>query len=259
MFRFKKFSISDDRSTMKVGTDAVLLGSWTQVPCSTSVNSSFADHAPLVLEVGCGSGVISLMLAQRAPYAKIIGIDIHEESVKQAQENLSISPFDNVSFHTADFLSLLDAASPLPHFRDFIGRFSVVVSNPPYHVESLLSPQMARAMARNEQFLPFADLVRTSSLLLQGGGHLQVVIPASARSEFQCCAEVSGLSLVRALIIKTTERKPARRVLLDFMKPCSEANFPTNQICVNEQEIVLMDSAGLRSTAYSELCKEYYL
>lgn len=243
MFRFKQFVISDDQSTMKVGTDAVLLGSWAWVP----------EGAHQILEVGCGCGVISMMVAQRAQNSDILGIDIHEPSVKQAQKNLQQSPFRNVRFSKADFLSF-------PKFSDSIGKFTTIISNPPYHTESLLPPDKSRAMARNEQFLPFSEFVHTSSLLLEKNGHLQVILPVSAKDYFETCCKRESLFLKRTLLVRSTDSKPVRRVLLDFIKLPGQDQKDSPLLDNPElSEIILMDSSGLRSKAYSALCKDYYL
>lgn len=229
---------------MKVGTDAVLLGAWAEVP---------KDNSAPILEVGCGSGVISLMVAQKANGVRIMGIDIHKPSVLQARENLRMSPFCNVEFMEADFLSL-------PENSDFIGAFSTIISNPPYHTESLLSPATTRAAARSEHFLPFPDFARTSSVLLKEGGHLQVIIPTAAEESFMQYCNANGLYVSRALYVRTTQSKPARRVLLDFIKVAlNDSSEYAASIPPNVAEILISDSSGMRSKAYSELCKEYYL
>lgn len=252
MFRFKKFTINDEMSSMKVGTDAVLLGAWAWLP-----NAQNSDAK--VLEVGCGCGVISLMLAQRAPAVRIYGIDIHKDSVVQALDNKDHSQFNNIDFFNLDYLSVLNNESPLPFGFDLKDSLSCIISNPPYHTETLLPPKEHRAMARNEKFLPFAEFVRISSAILKEGGHLQVVIPTLARDEFHRYSQQYNFTLSRVLLVKTIEQKGPRRILLDYIKcDISLQDTATNKFH-EEKEIVLMDKSGMRSKAYSDLCAEYYL
>lgn len=229
MFSFKRFSIADDMSTIKVGTDAVLLGSWAWLP----------EHGD-ILDVGCGCGVISLMIAQRAPEARILGIDIHKPSVLQARNNAENSPFDNVQFRTADFRA-----------ADLNTSFSAIISNPPYHTETLHAPSAHRAAARSEAYLPFIDLIRRSYELLTEGGHLEVILPAQAKDAFhELCSNI-GFTLSRSTYVRTTLKKVPKRVLLDFTKGSCTTEAPT--------EIILLDEAGLRSKTYSQLCQDFYL
>lgn len=229
MFQFKQFDIRDDCSSLKVGTDAVLLGAWAHVP-----------EQGRVLDVGCGCGVITLMAAQRAPEAEILGIDIHEPSVEQAIRNASASPFRHVTFRTADFL-----IADLPHPID------AIISNPPYHTETLQAPSCTRAAARSEEFLPFPSFINRASMLLAMGGHLEVILPVQAQEQFQTLCTEHDLNLSRCTLVRTTPRKCPKRVLLDFIKGAS----PTPTL----NEITLLDEAGLRSKTYSELCRDFYL
>lgn len=229
MFQFKQFDIQDDCSSLKVGTDAVLLGAWAHVP-----------EQGRVLDVGCGCGVITLMAAQRAPEAEILGIDIHEPSVEQAIRNASASPFRHVTFRTADFLT-----ADLPHPID------AIISNPPYHTETLQAPSSARAAARSEEYLPFPAFIDRASALLCSGGHLDVILPVQAQGQFQSLCAERGLGLSRRTLIRTTPRKAPKRVLFDFIRGAS----PTPTLT----EITLLDEAGLRSKTYSELCRDFYL
>lgn len=233
--------MEDDRSSMKVGTDAVLLGAWCALP----------DEG-VILDVGCGCGVVALMAAQRRPESLVMGLDIHAPSVQQANENARRSPFGNVRFLHKDFLSAAvfdfsaEAASPV---------VTCILSNPPYHTETLQSPESSRAMARSEAYLPFADFVVQAFRLLTENGHLQVIIPAAARSQFVTEALRCGFSLCRQCMVRTTARKAPRRVLLDFVKgTASAADFP-----LHTEELILQESPGMRSKAYSELCEAFYL
>lgn len=233
MFRFKQFEIEDDYSSMKVGTDAVLLGCWAALP-----------ETGLILDVGSGCGVISLMMAQRAPECEICGVDIHVPSIEQARRNQQHSPFTNVSFYHYDFL---DASQ----HGEWTGLVNCIVSNPPYHTENLKSPKEGREAARSEEFLPFPMMVKRASDMLMQEGHLQVILPTQAQSIFHDICNQNGLSLCRQTLVRTTPQKEPKRVLLDFVKGRSPAVVRT--------ELTLQDSCGLRSKTYSDLCKDFYL
>lgn len=227
MFRFKQFSIEDNLSSMKVGTDAVLLGSWATLPAEG-----------VILDVGCGCGVIGLMAAQRAPQSQILGLDIHRPSVEQARYNSERSPFCNASFECQDF-------------RAFNAPVHCILSNPPYHTESLQSPCASRAAARSEAHLPFVSLIRHSAELLVKGGHLQVVIPTQAERLFHSLCNEAHLTLCRQTLVRTSSSKVPKRVLLDFKKGPNAS--------VERTEIVLTETGGVRSKTYNELCKDFYL
>lgn len=229
MFQFKQFTVQDDCSSLKVGTDAVLLGAWAHLP-----------QQGQILDVGCGCGVITLMAAQRALQAQVLGIDIHTPSVEQATRNAQTSPFRNVAFRTADFLAV-----QFPH------SFDAIISNPPYHTETLQAPSSARAAARSEEYLPFTSFVERSCALLAMGGHLEVILPTQAGELFAGLCLEQGFGLSRRTLIRTTPRKAPKRVLFDFIRGAS----PTPTLT----EITLLDEAGLRSKTYSELCREFYL
>lgn len=233
MFRFKQFSVADDLSSMKVGTDAVLLGAWMHLP----------EGVTQVLDVGCGCGVISLMMAQRAPKAQVLGIDIHAPSVAQAQRNAAESPFRNVQFQVADFCQTTQIGMP--------GTYDLIVSNPPYHTEALQAPSEPRAAARSEAFLPFATLIEQSYTLLKEGAHLGVVIPTPASEKFHTLCCFRGFSLCRKTLVQTTPKKSPKRVLLDFVKGPAE-----HTLC---DTLTLEETPGMRSKTYSELCKNFYL
>ena len=137
MFRFKQFAVRQDRCPMKVGTDGVLLGAWAEV----------RPGDRRMLDVGTGTGLIALMLAQRSA-ARITAVDVDAECATQAAENFAASPW-------AD---RLDAVAVAVQRYDPVERFDLIVSNPPYYVDSLLSPDEGRNTARHAAGLPFGEL-----------------------------------------------------------------------------------------------------
>ena len=142
LFRFKQFTIQHQRSSMKVGTDAVLLGAWCEL-----------DGARRVLDVGTGCGVIALMVAQRTTEADIWAIDIDSASVDEARENFLHSPWsDRLQVRQEDFNNLADADG-----------FDLIVTNPPYYNENVLPPDAVRSAARHTHALSFDQLMRGAS------------------------------------------------------------------------------------------------
>ena len=145
-FRFKKFTVYHDRCAMKVGTDGVLLGAWVNVS---------GDN---ILDIGTGTGLISLMMAQRNEKAVIDAIDIDSDAVSQAKDNIGNSPFSNrINSWNA---SLQEFSSKVEK------RYDVIVSNPPFFVQSLKSPNKERSVARHTDSLPVADLIKGGGCLL---------------------------------------------------------------------------------------------
>ncbi|MCF0236559.1 MAG: methyltransferase, partial [Bacteroidaceae bacterium] len=201
MFRFKRFTIHDDRCAMKVGTDGVLLGCWAALPI---------QGQGLALDVGAGSGLIALILAQRYPTLQITALEIDPSAADQAAENVVASPFAaQVEVVCGDFL----------HHPLTPQSVAAIMSNPPYFEEDLLAPNPQRAQARHATAgLTFEALIARSAELLQQGGSLQVVLPTTAQSRFHTICNQHGLNLVRETKVQTTPQKAPKRVLLHFEK-----------------------------------------
>lgn len=244
MFRFKQFTVHDDRCAMKVGTDGVLLGAWASV-----------DGARRILDVGAGCGLVALMAAQRAPEAHVTAIEIDDAAAAQARENVQQSPFaDRVEVLCDDFVTyaanLETSITSQPH--NLAQHYDVIVSNPPFFEEDLLPPDAKRANARHTQAggLTFESLVAAAVTLLREGGHLQVIIPKTAQQRFHAICNRYGLSLVRSTDVQTVVRKAPKRVLLDF------ANTP---LATPQHDVLVLMEQGERSVAYAALCREFYL
>ena len=233
-FTFKQFHINDEHCAMKVGTDGVLLGAWANV-----------KHAHRVLDIGCGSGLISLMLAQRAPLAHVVGIEVDNAAAHDAMLNVASSTFANrIEIVTSNALTYNTHAP-----------FDCIVSNPPYHEESLLPPSALRAKARHTAGggLTFSALLEVVCRLLNKQSHhahFSVVLPTQAANGFIALAAVYGLNLLRETKVVTRPTKTCKRTLLEFTP--HNASFRTSTL-------VLLDERGNRSNAYSELCSDFYL
>lgn len=195
-FRFKQFSVTDDEASLKVGTDAVLLGAWVYI-----------GDAKRLLDVGTGSGVIALMLAQRShPQARVDAIDIQPKDVQQAMYNASRSPWPGKVAVVEVPLQQFNAREP----------FDLIVCNPPYFSGSLLPPDPTRSAARHDTTLTYDDLMGSSRRLLAPNGRLAVIIPYLAADGLLKLAEAHGLYPHRITRFITREGKKPERTLLEF-------------------------------------------
>lgn len=237
-FRFKKFEVRHGRSSMRVGTDAVLLGAWADVGLCC------AKSSPAVLDIGCGCGLIALMVAQRCPSCHVLGIDIDSPSVAEATENALRSPFAGmVRFRQADVRSFAgDGASE---------KYDLILCNPPYYTEDTLPPEQRRSMARNAVHLSFSELLCSVRRLLAEEGIFSVIVPMQARDSFVGEALRNNLHIRRECRIQTVSSKVSKRVLLEFDIEGGKDAVVTS--------LVLQGSDGGRSAEYSLLCKDFYL
>ena len=221
-FNFRQFTVRQERCAMKVGTDGTLLGAW-------------AHGGSSILDIGVGTGLIALMMAQRFPESHIVGIDIDHEAVEQALENVKASPFRNIE---ADAKSYGGSS------------FDAIVCNPPYFADSLQSPDMQRTIARHTVSLSFRDLLAAVSRLLADDGEFSVVIPFDCKARLESEAALAGLFKVRECAVKTTPRKQPRRYLIAFRRHLSDLELT---------EGVIEIKPSVRSEWYQELTKDFYL
>ena len=167
-FQFKQFTVYQDRCAMKVGTDGTLLGAWANAPVA----------AARILDIGTGTGLVALMMAQRFPEAQVTGIDIDENAAQQAQENVVGSPFsDRIMINREDATKIDDKAG-----------YDAIVCNPPYFVDSLTCPQDQRTLARHAVSLTYESLMHAASKLLKPDGILSLVIPADNQDNVESAA-----------------------------------------------------------------------
>ena len=235
MFRFQKFSVAHSRSTMKVGTDGVLLGAWADT-----------HSARNILDIGTGCGLIALMAAQRTPDAHVTAIDIDQASIDEATENFQASPFtERLEAFQAD----IQTFSTQPNTF----QYDCILSNPPFFTESLLSPNPTRAAARSVAGgLSFQTLIESAVRLLAPGGSLQIILPFQEAPRILDIAIGAGLHLLRRTDITTKATKPPRRTLLHWTTQPTSAPILHNQIC-------LTGAHGNRSEDYQALTKDFYL
>ena len=224
-FRFKHFTIFQNRCAMKVGTDGTLLGAWAEIPKTL--------HAR-ILDIGTGTGLIAIMMAQRAPHAHITGIDIDAEAAAQAKENASGSP-------CADRIQIDNIA------LQSIGneKFDSIVCNPPYFNNSLKCPDRQRTIARHTSELTFGQLMSTAFRLLKDTGNISVIIPSDCRLDMDSAAALAGLHPKRVCSVKTAPAKPPKRMLLSYAKLRYET--------IDNDTIVIGDDK------YKTILKDFYL
>lgn len=230
-FRFKQFSVEDEHASMKVGTDAVLLGAWA--------GNGRPEH---ILDIGAGSGVISLMLAQRFPGAMITGIDIHQDSVVQAEKNFNKSPWKK---------NLDVIASSL---QDFCGgqirKYELILSNPPFFSDSFRPHTSSKKVAKHTDSLSYEELVRGAAGLLHQEGSFALVLPYDKREKIAQLATDHGLFLARELSIIPIQGKDPNRYLSEWTLVEQE---PV------EDELCIRMTAKEYSREYKSLTEEFYL
>ena len=225
---------------MKVGTDGVLLGAWAPFVSPRTI-----------LDVGTGSGLLSLMLAQRYPEASITGIDIDANAVEQAKDNVIQSRFkDNITIEHAslqDFYAAFNADEPSSCYNS--RRFDAIICNPPFFETGIQSEDASRMVARHAMSLPFDVLITSVAHLLEDEGQFAVVLPADAFLRFHSLCFASGLNLEEKCLIQTSYGKPVKRIMGCFRKGNKKASVTTIQL-MND---------GLRTEAYKSLLKDFYL
>ena len=230
-FQFKQFTIHQQHCAMKVGTDGTLLGSWASAPAG----------ACRILDVGTGTGLIALMMAQRFPEARVTGIDIDTDAVGQASENALESPFkERIMIREGDVTSMEDADG-----------FDAIVCNPPFFDRSLTCPDQQRTEARHTVSLTYRQLMESAFRLLKDDGRLSVIIPADCRSRLESEAHLVGFFISRICSIQTTPKKIPKRYMIEFCKqPVKEIDTECGIIELSPQE---------RSPWYQQLINDFYI
>lgn len=234
-FSFKRFVVHQDRCAMKVGTDGVLLGAW-------------AHGGKRILDIGTGTGLIALMMAQRFSEASISGVEIDADAALQAQENVALSEFAaRVQIEAVSLQSYVgqigqEGSTPI---------FDSIVSNPPFFERSLTNPDQSRTLARHASTLTYAELFGAVKRLLTPEGEFSTIIPDDCLSRFVAEGCLAGLFLTRKCAVKTVPRKSPKRYLLAFAK-----QMPKD---LEDGEATLMNADGSRSEWYSELTHDFYI
>lgn len=231
-FAFKQFTIKQDKCAMKVGTDAVLLGAWV-IP----------NGSQQILDIGTGTGVIALMLAQKTE-AHIDAIDIDENAFLQAQENVKESKF-------ADRISVMHSTLQ-DYSKATAKKYNLIVTNPPYFEQSLKSTDEHRSFARHADVLPFEDLLDGVIKLLDPKGKFCLILPTLEAEKFRLLAQKKGLILSKLLRVKSNVKKDIdKRYIMQFEFTPTE--FSEKTIAIEEEE------RHQYTEDYKELTKDYYV
>lgn len=199
-FTFKQFSVNQDRCAMKIGTDGVLLGAWTPL-----FNNPYN-----LLDIGAGTGILSLMLAQRSNLEQIDAIEIDEGAYEQCVENFEASPWSDRLFC---FHAGLDEFVDDPE-----DEYDLIISNPPFYTDTFKSENTQRDIARFEDALPFEELIEAATLLLSDNGIFSVIIPFKEEKKFVAMCEELELFPLKITRVKGTPTAEIKRSLLAFTR-----------------------------------------
>ena len=229
-FRFKQFSVRQARSAMKVGTDGVLLGAWVDV-----------QDVRRALDVGTGTGLIALMLAQRSK-AQIDAVEIDAAAAAEAAENAAASPWP-------DRVKVIHQ-SVQDYARQANETYDLVVSNPPFFTGGVLSAYQDRASVRHTVKLPHGDLLDAARRLLHPEGRLAVILPYLEGLRFGELAATYGFYLCRRTRVRPLPEQPFNRLLLEFARQVRP---------LQESDLVIQDEQGHWTEAYARLTRPFYI
>ena len=232
-FQFKQFKVNQDRCAMKIGADSVLLGAWCPID-----NNPFS-----VLDIGAGTGILSLMLAQRSNALQIDAIEIDENAYEQCVENFESSPWGDRLFC---FHAGLDEFVEEPE-----DKYDLIVSNPPFYSEDFKTGNEQRDLARFQDAMPFEDLVEVAHLLLSENGIFAVIIPFKEEEKFINLCGNFELFPIKITRVKGTPNTPIKRSLLAFKR---------YELSVLTADELIIETARHQYTEdYIDLTKDFYL
>lgn len=230
VFRFKQFAVTNKESAMKVGTDGVLIGAWAD--CGIGGR---------ILDAGCGTGLIALMLAQRNQPAQITAIDIDSTACAEARYNVAASPWsERIEVHQTDILDYCRSGA----------KFDAVVSNPPFYANGLLCPDGKRSIARHAVGLPLDAFMESCSALLADDGVLSFIYPTEYLDDIVVAAGNVGLSVTRLCRVLPRADLPSKRVLVQCRRCPVE---------MKEETLVIEIDRNVYTEAYKALTRDFYL
>jgi len=231
-FVFKEFSVNQDRCAMKIGTDAVLLGAWT----------SLQNNPSSILDIGAGTGVLALMLAQRSKAELIDAIEIDDNAYEQCVENFENAPWSDRLFC---YHASLDAFA-----NEIEAPYDLIISNPPFYSEDYKTSSNQRDMARFSDALPFDQLLQNVSKLLSENGSFSVIIPFKEEQTFVVLASNFNLFPSRICHVKGHPNSEIKRSLLDF-------SFRENDIIT--EQLTIETNRHQYTPEYINLTQDFYL
>lgn len=236
-FQCKQFYIAHQHCAMKVGTDALLLGAWVQLPAHGAI-----------LDIGAGSGIISIMLAQRSQGSLVIdAVELDSAAANQAEDNIRLSPWPKaVRLIKGDILTYQTAQ-----------RYALIVSNPPFFQDALASQESKRHQARHTDSLPFHALLETAASLLTAEGVFSLILPAVSQAAFSKAALASGWTCQRLCAVQSKAEKPVSRYLQSWS--LANVNNQAEMALQQADSVLIHDANGHYSEQYRTLLKDFYL
>ncbi|MFL5754350.1 MAG: tRNA1(Val) (adenine(37)-N6)-methyltransferase [Bacteroidia bacterium] len=231
-FVFKQFNIQQDKCAMKIGTDAVLIGAWVD-----------AKEAGTILDVGTGTGIIAIMLAQKSK-AQIDAVDVELSAYEQATENVRFCKWnEKIRVHHSSFQDFSTKSR---------NKYDLIVSNPPYFVHSSKAAGEERSHARHNDLLSFEELVNGVVKALKKDGRFCVILPKQEASMLRTIAEKHGLQLSKLLRVRTkADKETEKRHLMQF--EFTPHSFSESTIVIEK------DGRHEYTDEYKELTKDYYI
>ena len=234
VFQFKQFSVCQSESAMKIGTDNVLLGAWTPIE----------NHPRSILDIGAGTGILALMLAQRTSAQTIDAIEIDENAYIECTNNFENSPWaDRLFCYFASFDEFVEEMLDEP--------YDLIISNPPFYTSNYRTNQSARNKARFEDSLPFPTLIEGVSKLLSANGTFSVIIPFAEEGSFIELAQQNNLFPNKITRVRGNETSDVKRSLITFIK--------TQPVTCPINELVIEKERNVYTNAYVALTKDFYL
>ena len=230
-FQFKQFKINQKHAAMKVGTDSVLLGAWVST-----------DKVKSILDIGCGTALLSLMLAQRISNAKIVALEIDKDALIDAEQNIQQSDWNSrIELLKGDFMA-----------SSFKNTFDLVITNPPYFTFDTASPIEKRSMARNGGVHSFFSWLLKAKEIVTNTGKIAFVLPFDQWQEMEYKLETEGIFLSRICRVKPKHYKDFHRVLVELVLEPTSSLEETSLTIENEKRHDYTD-------AYKKLTDAFYL
>lgn len=237
-FRFKQFEVSHSRSSIKVGVDGVLVGAFAATD----------SHSPRrILDVGCGCGMIALMMAQEFPEAQVDAIDIDSASIEEATENFDASPW-------GDRLRAMNT-----DINSWPARYDLIVSNPPFFSAGVDSPKSSRERARHADTLSPQRLIDLGPRLLNPGGRLYMIAPAEFESDLEVRIRGNGLIYEEKILIQGNPNVAPKRILLKIFNPDTTHGITPNTPNPDTRLMIIEEARGCHTHEYMEFTKKFYL
>lgn len=239
MFNFKQFGVEDNNCGMKIGVDSVLLGSYVNSEFDTKIDSSAIKN---ILDIGTGCGVLSLMMAQKFPNAKLDAVELDFDAAEQARENFKNSPFKNkYNVYNCD---LIDFKSNK--------KYDLIISNPPYFSENYSSSILKREMARKIDFLPIEILIKSANSFLNQNGSIYLIYPDKNEKELTKQLNSNNLHILNKLLIKGNPEVKDKRIIF-HIGALNETDITL------PKEITIEITRGKYTKQYIDLTKDFYL